>query len=129
MWRLKCIPPKILMVNGTEIGGLVLCLKCVYVCVLLLHFVEESRHKCVDICSVRLTGIVFARGLSLRASAPSSYSVCEYLKEVNKGAPSRPFAVRRSSQLARNTKVTENCTIISNELGFYEDPKCHNAID
>jgi len=45
----KTHSPKILMVNGTEIGRLVLFLKCVYVCVLLLHFVEECRHKCVDI--------------------------------------------------------------------------------
>ena len=32
------------------------------------------------ICSRRLTGIVFARGLSSRARAPSFRSVCEYLK-------------------------------------------------
>jgi len=64
-------------------------------------------------CSVRLTGIIFARGLSSRARAPSSCSFCEYLKEVKKGVPSRSFALRRSSQLARNTKVTENCMIIS----------------
>jgi len=38
---------KILMVNGIEIRGL--CLKCVYVCVLLLHFVDECIRKCVDI--------------------------------------------------------------------------------
>ena len=69
--------------------------------------------RLVTSCFGRLTGIVFTRGLSLRARAPSSCSVCEYLKEVNKGAPSRPFALRRSSQLARNTKVTENCVIIS----------------
>jgi len=37
------------MVNGIEIGGLVLCLKCVYVCVLLHHFVDECTHKCVNI--------------------------------------------------------------------------------
>jgi len=41
----KTHSPKILMVNETEIGGLVLCLKCVYACVLLLHFVEECRHS------------------------------------------------------------------------------------
>jgi len=46
---IKTHSPKIIMVNETEIGGLVLCLKCVYVCVLLLHFVEECRRKYVDI--------------------------------------------------------------------------------
>ena len=69
--------------------------------------------KVTSHCSGRLTGIVFARGLFLRVRAPSSCSVCEYLKEVNKRAPSQPFVLRRSSQLARNTKVTENCMIIS----------------
>ena len=63
-------------------------------------------------CSVRLTGIVFARGLSSRARAPSSCFVCEYLKEVNKGAPSRPFALRRSSQVARNIKVTHPWEVV-----------------
>ena len=51
-------------------------------------------------------------GLSSRARAPSSCSVCEYLKEVNKGAPSRPFALRRSSQLARNIKVTHPWEVV-----------------
>ena len=63
-------------------------------------------------CSGRLTGIVFAHGLSLRAREPSSCSVCEYLKEVNKGAPSRPFALRRSSQLARNIKGTHPWEVV-----------------
>jgi len=65
----------------------------------------KNMHQLIVInCSRRLTGIVFARSLSLRARAPSSCSVCEYLKEVNIGAPLRPFALRRSSQLARNIK-------------------------
>ena len=64
-------------------------------------------------CSGRLTWVVFTSGLYSRARAPSFSLVYEYLKKKNKGAPSRPFALRRSSQLARNTKVTENCMIIS----------------
>ena len=58
-------------------------------------------------CSGRLTRDVFARGLSSRARAPSFCTACVYLKKkVNKGVPSRPFALRRSSQLVRNIKVT-----------------------
>ena len=71
---------------------------------------------------------IFVRGLSLRARAPSSCSVCEHLKEVNKGAPSRPFALRRSSRLARNTKVTENCTIISMTKTVWLKLCCPNCL-
>jgi len=82
--------------------------------------VGDAREKNVKSggCCRRLTGIVFARGLSLRARAPSSCFVRGYLKEVNKGASSRPFALRRLSQLARNIKTGDtplrggrkNCT-------------------
>ena len=48
-------------------------------------------------CSRRLTGIIFVRGLSSRAREPSLCSVRDTWKEVDKGAPSRPFALRRSS--------------------------------
>ena len=64
-------------------------------------------------CSGRLTWVVFMRALSSRARAPSFCLVYEYLKKKNKGAPSRPFALRRSSQLARNTEVTRDCMIVS----------------
>jgi len=64
MWQLKCILPKILMVNWTEIGGLMLCLKRVYVCVLLLHFVEECRRKCVDIQYLKFQSVVNANGFN-----------------------------------------------------------------
>jgi len=58
-------------------------------------------------------------GSSLCAACPNelghlrSASFVSTWKKKNKGAPSRPFALRRSSQLARNTKVTRDCMIIS----------------
>ena len=67
-------------------------------------------------CSCRLTEKIFVRSFDLRTRTPSSPTQistllrCEYLKSSEQRAPSRPFALRRSSQQARtlNTSVSEH---------------------
>ena len=51
-----------------------------------------------------------------------------YLKKKNKWAPSRPFALRRSSQLARNTKETRNCIMLSMTETVWLKPCCPNCL-
>ena len=58
----------------------------------------------VEPCSRRLTRDVLVCGFPRELGHLRSASSLSTWKEVHKGAPSRPFALRRSSQLARNIK-------------------------
>jgi len=63
--------------------------------------------KCFKCCSRRLTKVVFMRGLSSRARAPSFYSVREYLKRSEqRGALAAVCTPKIKSASEKHQKVT-----------------------